>query len=251
MQPPRRVNSLEGNRTSRPTLAPSRRTSEQDIVLPSVEREADGVSSPRRAPDAPPQFRHDRNSGSISYAEVQSPKRKDFPVSMYHAEEGNHPQAAKRLKPIYDASDAYMRLAPSQPDIPRQIRDREPMDSYGRHRVQPYVETINLTSSPTRPLYGGGREVFAPAPPRMMAGPSNPSYVLAPPRGDARTVYYHVPVRESSRAYIPELDRGYERRALPPRDYAVPVREERRPVELEEDGRYLRSGFNYGGYELH
>jgi hypothetical protein len=105
---------------SRPVQAPSsRRASDQDLILPSVEREP-GVSSA-----APLEGR--RQSDSIGYHDVQTPKRKSFPSSVYSSQGQYIDQAAKRTGPVYD--EAY---AQSQP------------------RVQPPYGHTNLTSSPLR-----------------------------------------------------------------------------------------------------
>ncbi|KAF2682150.1 hypothetical protein K458DRAFT_72811 [Lentithecium fluviatile CBS 122367] len=114
---------------SRPVLAPSsRRASDQDVVLPSVERD------PGVPPEATP---HERRRGdSVSYVDAQTPKRKSFPSSIYSLQERYPEQAAKRSRPVYD-------------------------DSYTQALPRAHDEPTNLTSSPMRPANGGQRDYYA------------------------------------------------------------------------------------------
>ena len=151
--------------SSRPVLAPSsRRASDQDLVLPSVEREPG-------APSETPLDRH-RRGGSISYIDTQAPKRKSFPSSVYSPQEPYLEQAVKRLRPVYDEPYAQTRPRMAYPSQP-----------------------TNLASSPMRPANGGQRELYA--------APSNQVYASASARELPRAHVHEYDRPYDGRAFAP------------------------------------------------
>jgi hypothetical protein len=151
--------------SSRPVLAPSsRRASDQDLVLPSVEREPG-------APSETPLDRH-RRGESLNYPDVQTPKRKSYPSSVYSPQEPYVEQVAKRLRPVFDEPYAQSRPRMSHPYQP-----------------------TNLPSSPMRPANGGQREVYA-------ASSSQP-YTLASARDPPRAHVHEYGRPYSGRAIAP------------------------------------------------
>jgi hypothetical protein len=154
------VPSRLATHSSRPVLAPSsRRASDQDLVLPSVEREPGVVS------EVPLGERH--RGDAVNYHDIQTPKRQCFPLSIHSPQEQHFEQSAKRMRPAHD--EPYAQFRP---------------------RVQPTYEPGNLTSSPSgqRELYARPNgQVYTPAPAKASPRAHVPEYdrlygtrVLAP-----------------------------------------------------------------------
>lgn len=211
-----RVNAFDAQ-YSRLPLPPSRRASEQDTVLPSVEPETvDLVSPPRPLPD--------RNEALREYIDHQPFKRKAFPQAPY-SREGLHEQPVKRNRPSMNGHEIYEGPDLTQPPGYPHVRDHQTLEISRRHRAHPSRDIIDLTSSPRRPPPGraGDNHVIARSHPS--AGPNNRAYVpearrLSP---QVRNDYHKYPVGARPHAYIPESDRMYQRCPPPVHDY-VPLR---------------------------
>lgn len=174
---PRKV-PVQNTHASRSLPAPSRRPSEQDIALPSIEREPNDVPTPLRIKDTSYLSQQDRHHAPLSYANVQSPQRGQDRV---------FEPAAKRMR-IHADDESFEPAKPLQAHIPR-LQENRPMDLYTRRRAQPAPEMIDLTSSPT-------------------ARSNNGSYALDPyNRVEARGAYQGAPMRAVARAHMPEYDR--------------------------------------------
>ncbi|KAJ4301526.1 hypothetical protein N0V90_003619 [Kalmusia sp. IMI 367209] len=182
---------------SRPRLTPgSRRASDQDLVLPSVERE----------PEPPVQKRKS----------IPTPVYEDYPPAVY---EDYAEHATKRMRPTYDTLPRY--------------------------------EVVDLTSSSVRPVNSNGQDIYEVARPR--AKPIDYEYIPVlprePPSRETSGAYREVIVHASPRAYAPEYDRAYDRRAVPTRDRAIlngpDTRYETR------DGLYIRNSASHGYYATH
>lgn len=165
VQFPSRVNSLDSYQVGRSVPLPiSRRSPREDEVLPSIEREPEPPTSSRILHDSSQTHRYGHSSISSGYhrtttqAEVYSPKRVAFPLSIHDSRDGHHELASKHFKPVYD--DA---VPPPQTSMFHEMHNRGPMGSRIQPRVQPDREAINLTSSPSRPS-GRDRGVFAVPP---------------------------------------------------------------------------------------
>ncbi|RMZ72720.1 Coiled-coil domain-containing 25 [Pyrenophora seminiperda CCB06] len=185
----------------------ARHPSDQDVALPSVEREIIDLTSPRRiAVHQQPVQSHD--APTRSYDEMPAHKRmvSFFPVG----DERSYSESyTKRTKPVY-REEAYSHTHqngtfefPSNP---------------------PPQHAIDLTASPN----GRGRLL------------SLRSIAAADSRG-----HYGVPAGEPSRSYMPD-NRLYERRALPAHDY-IPFQDGQQPFRAKgEHARYTRNGARYG-----
>ena len=227
----------------------SRRTSEQDVVLPSVERDVVDLTSPRRTVNGqPPQV--DARPASRDYGALHSPKRKALPS--FHDDRGSQfGYETKRPRPVLHYEDDLVpRTGPMEMPRPAYSSTHQPMDSRDRPRAQPPPAVIDLTSSPRRPLTNRDHGHYPPALTHATAGPSGLSYIPVSarrsPMRETRALHYEVHDGEQPRVYMPNSGM-YERRTPPAHDY-ISVRDEyqRRPVH-EEDGRYLRSALHYGG----
>lgn len=209
----------------------SRRPSDQDIVLPSVEPEAVGLPSPRR-PMPGGHSIDDHRPLTRGYVASQAPKRKSFPS--YPDARNERIEGSKRLRPAHYEDDLAARNGLTQP-----LRDQ--------FRGQPR-EFIDLTSSPHRPPPPGGSYPSSPYS-REVPGPRQLAYVSTASRRSPVHVgrgAQHEVHGEPSRGYMPSSGM-YERRAPPARDY-VPVRNEQHPHAMEGDrGRHIRSALHYGG----
>ena len=225
VQPQQRAHTID-----RPA-PPSRRTSDQDVVLPSIERETGNLPSPRRAANLP----------STSLVEVQSPLRTEFSASQYRPEPHYSEPVPKRLRTVYAPEEMRPRLEHSQPSTFRQAHNSRPVESYNRPRPGPYPEVVDLTSSPIRLPNGGARDVRAYSRAPVAAEPRY-SYQPHPGQPHPRAVldeYYDLRMIEPGRVPV-------ERRpAPPPRDF-IPLRDEpaRPPVA---DRRVIRDR----GYNMH
>jgi hypothetical protein len=182
--------------------APSRRPSEQDVVLPSVERETVDLTSPRRVSHSrPPNIEVLRAPGG--YAAIQSPKRKSFPSFV----EGRdvHMESDQRPRPLYHEDAMAPRTGVSQSARPIHASSHQHDDARSHVRVQPSREYIDLTSSPRRlpPNQDNGNRM--PTYTHAHQGFSGLSYAPAASRPPA--------VREVGGAYYESHTGG------PPRDY--------------------------------
>ncbi|KAH7069045.1 hypothetical protein BKA63DRAFT_100176 [Paraphoma chrysanthemicola] len=231
--------------TDRPS-AHSRRPSEQDIVLPSVERDTVDLTSPRR-PLTRQSSPHDPHLRSNVQAGMASPKRKAYPP---HPESRGQyvSQEAKRPRPVYYESET----APPASQMPRIVNASylQPREAY-RPMAHPPQPVIDLTSSPHRPVYRENRS-HLPAYPRAVAESSGLSYVpvlprRSPPRDARGPPPYEVYHGEPPRPYMPNSGM-YERHAPPVRDHLSVRDEPRRVVEGDRD---FRRVLHYGGPDLH
>jgi hypothetical protein len=223
----------------------SRRTSEQDVVLPSIEKESVDFPSPRRIIDGQPQQR-DARPISRDLAALHSPKRK--PLHSFPEDGGDHyGYHPKRPRPVYYEDGLAPRPRPIEVSRPALSSGFQPIDHQSRPRAQPPHAVIDLTSSPRRPPASGDGGQY-PSHARAAAGPSGISYIPVSSRGspvrERRALHHEVRSGEPSRAYMPNSGM-YERRA-PPVDNYTSMRDEYQRRDHEEDGRYLRSGVQYG-----
>lgn len=229
----------------------SRRASEQDVVLPSVERESIDLTSPRRNTNSQHSY-PDSRPVSGSYATLQSPKRRSFPSSS-DDRDSHFGSGYKRPRPAYHEQDLAPRAGPAHLSRPPQENSHHPTDLRSRPRAQPSQEYIDLTSSPRRPVTNGENRYHVPPHAPAGSGSSDISHVPVPSyRAPVREerVQYQVHSGEPPRAYMSSSG-VYEGRAPPVRDY-IPYRDEQhqRPVEGNGAG-YIRSGLHYGNPNLH
>lgn len=223
--------------------AHSRRPSEQDVVLPSVEQEAIDLTSPRR-------MIHTQRPGAMSrlssrdYTSSQQPKRKSYP-SFPDDRDGLAAYDHKRPRPLYRDDS----LAPRTTMRSVHAGAPQPMDHRSQYRP-PAQYSTDLTSSPHQsPVHGGalrpvlGHDFPVSGSSRLSQFPM--SARPSPPR-EARDAYPGEPPLE----YVPSSGM-YERRAAPV-PYRMPVRdgEYRRPVEHQRDQQFGRALY-YGGHDLH
>ena len=223
--------------------AHARRPSDQDVALPSVERETVDLTLSPRCVAAPQRPAEDYNALHRSYDQVQSPKRKAFPsfTDDIGAQVGEY---TKRLRPVY-REEVQARLYEGGPSA---FHLDQAVNPHSRPRALPSQQVIDLTASPQRLPTSDGNGYHAPA--RSLAETNGHVYATVPSRRSpvrgVRGGYYEVPAGEPSHAYIPDT-RLYERIAPPARDN-IPLREARQQPRLgEESARYLRSGVRYGG----
>jgi hypothetical protein len=220
--------------------AHSRRPSDQDVVLPSVEREAvDLTSSPQRV--AAPQ--RDHNVLARPYDETQSPRRRAF-QSFAENGERNLGHVTKRLRPTYDDEIRGQ----SFQERPSEFLSYQSPESRNRPRVPPSEQIIDLTSSPHRLPTNGDRGPQVSTRPYAIAEPNGHAYISMStrrsPARELRGAYYEGP-GEPPRSYIPD-NRMYERRAPPVHDYIPLEGHQLRPRIGQETARYHRSGVRYG-----
>jgi hypothetical protein len=229
----------------------SRRSSDQDVVLPSVEPEAIDLASPRRVasghfahPVAPPPPR--------GYDLLHSPKRKAI-MSFPDGRDNYSGPDPKRPRPLYYEDGLPSRVGHMQMSRPPVANTRPPMDVHSLPRADPQQTYIDLTSSPRQPPPNRDNGYRLPAYAHGAAGPCGISYVPATsrrsPTREVRGAMYEVHSGEAPRAYIPNSGM-YERRAPPVRDF-VPMQNDQHRRPVDDGGRYLRSGLHYGGPDLH
>ncbi|KAH9882006.1 hypothetical protein J1614_001177 [Plenodomus biglobosus] len=217
--------------------AHSRRPSEQDVVLPSVEREIVDLTSVDDGQR--PSRGYDHLSG---HTPVQSPKRKAYTPLSSDRPAPPPEQGSKRVRPV-SSEERFYRYA--HQDGPPHMLPHPPLDP----RRAPPPQVVNVGNPyrlpPDRGHYMPAYS-YQPAPEQ-----DDRSYVPAsarpPPPRETRGAHYGAPVEALSYAYVSE-PRMYERRAsLPAHDF-VPLRDDRRRCHLdEESAQYLRSRVKYGG----
>jgi hypothetical protein len=220
------------------TPAPPRRASEQDVVLPSVERETiDLTSSPRHVAYGHPAH-NDPRPATRGFGADQSHKRKSFPT-FQDDREVHVRQDLKRQRPVYPEGHPVPPNGPSLSSHPAYPGSYQTMDAHRRLMAPPAQEYIDLTQSPRRAPYNGDNGYHMPARPR--AAPVSHVHMTSrrsPPR-DVR-VNYEVHAVEPHRGYVPYSGQP-DGRTPAVRDYnPVRVDQHRQPV----DGlgpRYLRS----------
>lgn len=224
--------------------AHSQRPSEQDIVLPSVEREAIDLTSPRRMIYAPPPGAVSRPS-SRDYTSSQQPKRKSYP-SFADDRDGPSAHDHKRSRPLYHDDG----LAPRATMRSLHAGNPQPVDQRGQHRPQPSQQFVDLTSSPHQPPVQGSARRHVPGHDFPVAGSSRPTYASiysrASPAHEARGAHSGQPPLE----YMPS-NGMLERHAAPVPKY-MPVRdgEYRRPIEHHRDQPFIGRALYYGGNGL-
>lgn len=217
-----------------------RLTSDQEAVLPTVERDQVDLTSPWRVD------RHQRQSPRDSrlprvHPQIQSPKRKAFQPLSY-SRPSSAEQSSQHIRPVHYNEDShrYAYQDDMSPMFSRQAVDtREP----------PRSQFIDLTASPHHPLKD---RVDVPGYSRMSLLERDrhsycPTPAPPPPPREASSVYYRVPVDAPPRVYMPET-RIQETRAPPPDHDSIRRRDVRQPPYVADHGaRYLRSGLRYGG----
>ena len=207
VQPVLLVNSPESNNPNRvvPTAA-SRRPSEQDFVIPSIEREPEPIPSPRHVLDATYHSRRDQTSDVAMYPTTAGDniprtkwKEPTKPMHSYDREEAYIEQTIKPPpKPRYIQAERSALFRQPQTVIPRQIHNYE--DFHIRPQP-PRHEVIDLTqSSPSQLPYNRGRD--GPVVPVHSYSTTRPgNYSRVPVR--SLSSYYEYPPMESPRAELP------------------------------------------------
>lgn len=226
--------------------AHSRRTSEQDIVLPSVEREMIDLTSPRRTVNAAPQS--DSRPASRGYVTVQSPKRKTLPSFADGREQALQPEL-KRARPVFYEVDFQHRAGTARMSRPAHESDYQSFPTRSRPGPSSQQAVIDLTS-PRQAPSNGHHGHYASSQGRMVAESSGFSYISVQSRRspvyEGRAPHYEVHPGEQPRTYMSSSGM-YERRAPPAHDYR-PVQDAGYQAPVYEDGvRYPRSGQPYGG----
>ncbi|UPX18917.1 uncharacterized protein EKO05_0009200 [Ascochyta rabiei] len=208
-----RVNAFDAQ-YSRLPLPPSRRASELETVLPSVEPATVDLVSP-------PRHFSDRNDVAREYDDHQSSKQKELPPVPY-SRDVLHEHTVKRKRPSMHDQEVFPRPGPTQSAEHSHMRMHPSTEPRSRHRAHPSQEVVDLTSSPRPPPPGvaGGRYVNAQG--RPTAGPSNRPYIPEVQRRcspEVRNGYHDYPVGAQPYAYRPDSDRMYQRRPPPAHDY--------------------------------
>lgn len=194
---------------------PSRRLSDQETVLPSVELETvDLISPPQTASNQHPE--PDDYDTPRKYDNVQSFKRRAYPPAP-HPLDDPYGQSAKRSQPSLHEQEVYSNQITKTRAMHPHTQEYLPMEPRSRHRAHPSQETIDLTTSPRRPPIGAAGDLYT-APQGYPAYMPERQYHTA-----VRNDYHEQPVGSRSHAYIPEHDRMYERRPPPAHEY-IPVR---------------------------
>lgn len=218
--------------------AHSRHPSEQEVVLPSVEREQVDLTSPRRADETQQRLPgHNRSSGG--HAQTHSPRRRVF-QPLHESKPISAEQSHKRMRPVHGSPEPnrYTHQDGVSPRISHHTVDlsREP----------PPPQFVDLTTSPYRPL---ANRVHVSD--HMHGFEQNghlyvPASARPPPPREASNAYYRLPANATPHAYMPEA-RVYPSQAPPP-GHAFPRRHVQHPPYTEDErARYLRSGVKYGG----
>ena len=198
------------------------RPSDQDVALPSVERETVDLTSPRcTTVHQQPVQNHD--ASTRPYDDLYAYKRKQFSYPVDEERPYAEPYT-KRLRPVH-REEAYRH---TYQNLPPEFHSNQQTGYYSGSRGPPPEHVIDLTAS----LNGRGR----PLPSRSVAAADSRGYA-----------YHHeVPASEPSRSYMSD-NRMYERRAPPAHDY-IPFQDGRQPFPAKgEDVRYTRNGTRYGG----
>jgi len=230
---------------TRPAAHP-RRASEQDVVLPSVEREIVDFKSPPRLANGQSSYQDHRSSLHLPLAKRSS--FSSFPDDRGHLAE----PGTKRQRPVYSENLATSGMRPVRTFAQAGPSDYMGPEERGRFRAQPPLEVVDLTS-PRQQATNGDRSRYALLHERSMIDPrAYPRVPIVSRQQPTRQVggsHYNLIADEPPRAYAP--DNGmYARHASPARDY-IPVSGDppRQHVELE-GARVLRSGVQYGGHNV-
>ena len=201
--------------SSRLPPPPSRRISDHETVLPSVERETVNLVSPPRTAGIQ-RLDPDQHDMAREYDNVQSFKRRAYPPAPQSMDD-SYGQSAKRRKPSLHEQEVYSSQPMNQRAMHPHTQEYLPMESRPRHRAHPSQETIDLTTSPRRPPVGNASDLFT-------APNGYPAYVPERHYPTAvRNDYHERSAGARSHAYISEHDRMYERRPPPAHEY-IPLR---------------------------
>jgi hypothetical protein len=219
--------------------APPRRASEQDVVLPSVERETiDLTSSPRHIAHGHASH-HDPRPITSGYAADQPQKRKSFPA-FQDDREIRVGQDPKRLRPVYQEDRPVLPTGPSHTSYPAHPGSYQPMESHRRLMAPPAQEYIDLTQSPRRAPYNGDNGYHMTARPR--AAPASLIHMTSrrsPPR-DVGGSKFEVHAVEPHRGYVPYSGQP-DGRTPAGRDYNPVRADQHRPPVDGLSPRYLRN----------
>lgn len=225
--------------------AHSRRTSEQEVVLPSVEREAFDLTSPHRGREGQWPLQGTTHL-SRGHMDVQFPQRKFFPSSSEN-KEARVEHNDKRMRPVYRDND----IAPQAYQVgPPHHSSYLPMDPRMSMRPQPPRQVVDLTSSPYRPSTGVNKDQYVSVRPHVASEPHGHAYISVPssrsPLRETRGAYFDTQTAAAPHTHIPN-QRMYERRAPPAHDIDRP-RDVRSSFHVgQAEARTLRSGVRYGG----
>ena len=209
--PPPRIDT----QPSRAPPPPPRRTSDHEVVLPSVEREAVDLTSPPRTVNDQRAVQG-RNGAHQEHSHVQALKRTAHPpISQSNDRCLEQPskwsRASLHEQELYTGSNS--RQAAMQP----RSRGYQPLETRPRHQVHPPQEVIDLTSSSRQPPLGTAGDFHA-------RGQSDFACMHEVRRRPAaRNDYQDQSAGARSHAYVPEHDRMYQRRPPPAHEY-IPLR---------------------------
>lgn len=225
----------------------SRRPSEEDVVLPSVEREQVDLTSPRRHPNG-----HSLHAETRPLREYTTmpPKRRSFPY--FPDDRDQMGSDHKRVRPTYFDEGMASRAEDAPLSRPPPPSNYQTMESRTQRRAQPPQEYIDLTSSPRRPVTNAEHrynvpQAIADSDSRRMSYVNVPTHQV--PVREERSQYQMIPC-EPPRAF--NIGRGvFAGGILPVRDY-VPsrVQQHQRPVD-GTIARYSRRGLHRDGSVLH
>lgn len=176
----------------------TRRMTDQDLVIPSVERETVDLTSLRGNTNG---YHPVQNHSAL---DRQKRKASD---SFAYDREPQAEQHVKRLRPY--GEEVFPRIYPGGP---REFRASPLMGPHSIPRPPPPEHVVHLRSSPNAPPWVHGRGYYTPS--RSIADVDSRGYGYAPPvptRG-VRGPRYQVPANEPYRTYMSNA-RPYGRRA--------------------------------------
>lgn len=206
--------------SSRAPPPPSRRVSDHEVVLPSVEPETvDLVSPPRITREQHPV--HGRSGVHSEHSDVRPFKRK-HPVPQ--PSDKYLEQFGKRSRPSLHGQELYMDPTTRQGAMHPQGQDHQRMELRPRHKANPSQEMIDLTSSSRQPPFGAADNFISPGQSYALNVADTHAYMLeATRRSTVRNDYYDQSAGARPHGYMPEHHRMCQRRPPPAHEY-VPLR---------------------------
>ncbi|USP76020.1 hypothetical protein yc1106_03294 [Curvularia clavata] len=211
----------------------TRRITDQDAVLPSVERETVDLTSPRGNTNG--------HHPVQNHSALDKQKRKASDSFAYDREPKAE-QYTKRPRPMY-REEVFPRIYPGGP---HEFRSSPLMGPHSIPRPPPPEHVVNPRSSPNGPSLVQSKDYYTPSRPIADVDPRGYGYAPTVPQHGlpTRGPRYQVPADEPYRAYMPNV-RAYDSRA-PGHEYIL-SRDGRRPSRNEEENLpYSRTGARYG-----
>ncbi|CAI6332570.1 unnamed protein product [Periconia digitata] len=219
-EPSRRKPPVEFNHSGRPVLTPaSRRASDQDVVLPSIEQDS------IRVPDASYQQQDIGGRYPVSYTDAQTQaqplKRKSLPgpPGTYELGELQPEPQPKRFRPGIDER-RHSRHVIDQNSV-----SRHPMPGpvTADHRPFPQQRSIDLTASPRR-VNHVDEGIPTGSPHLWTAGPAHDRYITVPHTSlaqEPRGMHYEISGNHNNGTYVPAHDLVYSGRHPEPIHHAA------------------------------